>query len=105
MADEEEMFSEDEIIELTDEEGNESQFEIIGSHEIDGVTYFALVPIEDNEDEEYVILKAETDEEGEETLVTIDDDEEFERIADIFDDELFSEIDYDEEAEDSDGDQ
>ena len=28
-------------------------------------------------------------------LVTIDDDEEFDRVADIFEDELFGEIDYD----------
>jgi len=86
----------DEIFTLTDEEGNESQFELLGSHEVDGVTYLALVPVDENSDE-YVILRLEVDENGEETLVTIDDDDEFDRIADIFDDELFGEIDYDAE--------
>ena len=55
----------------------------------------ALVPV--GEDEEYVILRSEIDENGEESLVTIDDDDEFDRVADIFDDELFSEVDYDAE--------
>ena len=58
MADE--LFSE-EVFTLTDEEGNEKQFELLGSQEIDGNTYLALVPIEDNENDEYVILKVEED--------------------------------------------
>mgnify|MGYP001165598740 CR=1 FL=1 len=90
MADE--LF-EGECYTLTDEDGNESQFELIGSCELDGNTYMALIPVEDGE--EYVILKKETDENGEDILVTIDDDEEFDKVADIFEDELFSEIDYD----------
>ena len=95
MADE--LFNE-EVFTLTDEDGNEKQFELLGSREIDGETYLALVPIEDNENEEYVILKVAIEEEsGEEILVTIDDDDEFDRVADFFNDELFGEIDYDEE--------
>lgn len=93
MADE--LFEEAEIFTLTDEEGNESQFELIGQRDLDGITYLALVPIDNNDDEEYVILKVEPDEDGNDSLVTIDDDDEFDRIADIFDDELFNEIDYD----------
>lgn len=93
MADE--LFNE-EIFTLTDEEGNEKQFELIGSQEIDGNTYLALVPVEDNENDEYVILKVADDEEsGEEILVTIDDDDEFDRVADFFNDMLFDEVDYD----------
>lgn len=92
----EEMF-EPEFYTLTDEEGNELKFELIGSCQLDGNEYFALVP-EDGakgEEVEYVILKMEKDENGEEILVTIDDDEEFDRIADIFEDELFDEVDLD----------
>lgn len=98
MADE--LF-EDDIYILTDEEGNENKFELQGSLELDGVTYLALIPI-DETDDEFVILKAETDEDGEEILVTIDDDDEFDKIADIFQDELFSNIDYDDDMEDDD---
>jgi len=93
-----------EIYTLTDEDGNETQFELIGSKDIDGITYLALVPIGENDEEEYVILKMEKDEDGEDILVTITDDDEFDNVADIFDDELFGNIDYDEElGEDSNG--
>lgn len=92
--------SADSIVTLTDEDGKESDFEVMASREIDGVTYVALYPVADNEEGEYVILKIEEDENGEEVLTTIDDDEEYDKIADIFEDEVFSDIDYDEDGGD-----
>ena len=90
---------ETEIFTLTDEEGNESQFELIGSTEVDGTVYLALEPVDENPDGEYVILKLAL-EDGEEVLVTIDDDDEFDKIADIFEDELMT-LEYDDgESED-----
>lgn len=83
-----------EIFTLTDEDGNESQFELIGTTEVDGCTYMAMAPVEENA-EEYVILKVVQDENGDDMLETIDDDDEFEKIADIFDDMLLGEEDYD----------
>ena len=81
---------EEEIFTLTDEDGQEAEFSLLASHEIDGVTYLALEPLADNENGEYVILRVDYDEENdEETLVTIDDDDEFDTVADIFDDMLF----------------
>ena len=84
---------------LTDEEGNELQFEVIGSAELNGTVYYAMIPVDDQPEEEdvyeYVILKTEIDEDGEEMLVTIDDDAEFDKIADIFDDMFSEEIDLD----------
>ena len=53
----------------------------------------------EEDSEEYVILRLELDETGEETLVTIDDDDEFDRVADYFEDELFNTVDYDEDAD------
>ena len=79
---------------LVDEEGNESEFEVIGEHEMDGVIYYALIPVDEDSDE-YVILKMGKDEDGEDCLVSVDDDDEFEKIAEIFEDELFEEVDYD----------
>ena len=93
MADETLEF-EQEIFTLTDEEGVESDFELIGNMEIDGVTYVALLPVEGSEDE-YVILKLVEDEDGDEILVTIDDDEEFDKVADAFEDEFMGDIDHD----------
>lgn len=90
---------ESEIFTLTDEDGTESEFELIGSIELDGNTYVGLIPCENNENGEYVILKVESDKEGEETFVTIEDDEEFDKVADAFEDEFIAEFDYDEDTE------
>ena len=84
----------DGIFTLTDEDGNESQFELIATTEVDGFTYMAMTPVKENADE-YVILKVVQDEDGEDMLETIDDDDEFDKIADIFDDMLLGEEDYD----------
>lgn len=92
---------ESEIYTLTDEEGNELNFELLASLEYEGEFYKALVPVDENDEEaseEYVILKCGVDEDGEDILETIDDDEEFDRIADIFDDQL-SEILYDDDTD------
>ena len=62
----EEIYEEQDIYTLTDEEGNESQFELLASTEVDGVVYLALEPMDDNPDDSYVILKLVTDENGEE---------------------------------------
>ena len=79
-----------EIFTLTDEDGNESQFELLGELTDNGIRYMAMTPI-DEETDEYVILKVEADENGEEIVVTIDDDDEFDRIADAFDDMFMEE--------------
>ncbi|HAZ20617.1 MAG TPA: DUF1292 domain-containing protein [Clostridiales bacterium] len=84
-----------EIVTLTDEDGIESDFEVIGSLELDDNEYLALVPV-DGEEDEYIILKIVVENE-EEVLVTIDDDEEFDRVADAFDNELEEVFGYDEE--------
>lgn len=83
------------VFTLTDEEGNECEFELMGELEIDDNTYLALIPLEGDEDE-YVVLKVEVDENGDELLVTIDDDDEFDRVADAFEDSFMDEIDLDE---------
>ncbi|MBR5252525.1 MAG: DUF1292 domain-containing protein [Clostridia bacterium] len=88
-----------EIYTLTDDDGNELHFALLGTLEHEGEVYKALVPVNEKgeeESEEYVILKCGVDENGEDILETIEDDEEFDRIADIFDDE-FSDIFYDED--------
>ena len=83
---------------LTDENGEEVEFEIIGQHEMNGNTYFAMIPVEDDNSDsdilEYVILKLAV-EDGEEVLVTVDDDDECDDVADYFDDLFSKEIDYD----------
>lgn len=86
---EEELVIDGEYV-LTDENGEDRTFILIGYEELDGAEYLALIPKSEEENDEYVILKLEKDESGEEVLVTIDDDEEFDKIAGIFDDSLFA---------------
>lgn len=82
------------IITLTDEETSEDKdFEVIATGEIDGKEYYALIEVEE-ENDEYVILRVTKD--GEDLLFeTIDDDDEFEKAEDYFNDLLFGEEDYD----------
>ena len=86
---------------LTDEDGNEYEFELIGYFEKDGQQYCAMTPVREEgapepEETEYTLLKLVV-ENGEEVLVTIDDDDELDDVADYFDDLLMQEIDYDNE--------
>ena len=87
-----------EIFTLTDEDGNEIDFEVIGECEKDGQRYFAMIPVDDSETSddvcEYVILKLAKDGD-EEILVSVDDDDELDDVADYFDDLFSQEIDYD----------
>ena len=93
------MENEREFFTLTDEDGNEIEFELIGTVDVEGVTYHAMIPADQENEEqgfyEYVILKTEIDADGEEMLVTLDDDAEFDKVADIFDDMFSEEIDLD----------
>lgn len=84
------------VVTLTDEDGNDAEFEVVGTLEDGGKVYYALAPLE-NEDGEFFVFVLIKDENGEDILSTVDDDEEFDRIADIFEDEFFSEADYDQE--------
>ena len=98
MADIEKNLPEEEeipVFTLTDEEtGEEKDFELLARAELDGKLYFALVPAEDEDAEEYVILRASED--GDDIILeSIDDDDEFEKVEDYFNDLLFNEMDYD----------
>ena len=82
------------IFTLTDTDtGEEKDFELIASAEIDEVLYYALVPA-DEESEEYAILRV-TEDGDDLVLESIDDDDEFEKVEDYFNDLLFNEVDYD----------
>ena len=90
-----------EIMTLTDEDGVETEFYVIGALELESGDYLALEPVE-NDDGEYVILKVMNDENGDEILETIDDDDEFDAVADAFEDQFMGEIDLDEALDEDD---
>ena len=97
---EKEFVDMDDIITLTDEDGNDIDFEMLARCERNGQTYFAVIEVKDEAEREkdeileYIVLKL-TEEDGEEVLATIDDDDELDDVADYFDDLFSQEIDYD----------
>lgn len=74
------MADEDQIIETVDENGNVVKFELFDIVEVDEKEYALLLPIEEEESDEVVLMRLSKD--GEEYLFeTIEDDEEFEKVA------------------------
>ena len=81
----------DNIITLTDEEGKESNFELLDLVELDNEEYVVLLPVDDEESEEpgeVVILKVEDsdDDSDEETesYVSVEDEETLTKVFEIF---------------------
>ena len=76
------------IVSMTDEEVNEQEFEQLDTIELNGKIYLAFVEagIPDDSDEpvELVLLRADTDENGDEILSTIDDEAELELVYNTF---------------------
>ena len=71
------------VVELIDEDGKEVSFEHLMTLEHKGNTYVCLAPVEPDDDigeDELVILRIDTDEDGNDTYVTIDDDEELDDV-------------------------
>ncbi len=86
---------------LTDEEGNEQEFEHISTLEHNDKTYCAFIPAEMSlsEEAEVVILRLENEGTDDEVLVTIDDDAEAEEMFNLFLEELDNEYFDDEDGE------
>lgn len=81
----EELLNEEEvsILELTDEDGNEVEFELVDSVDYEGDEYLILLPM-DEEDPEVVILKVVADNKGNESYVTVDTEETLMTVYEIF---------------------
>ncbi|HBP63942.1 MAG TPA: DUF1292 domain-containing protein [Desulfosporosinus sp.] len=83
---------------LTDDEGVDHEFLHLDTLELEGSTYFVLMPISEDEsadedDDEAIILKLGKDAEGGEMLLDIEDDEEWEKVADAWENLVESEED------------
>lgn len=71
------------IVELVDEDGQEIAFEHLMTLEHEGRAYICLVPVEpmdDVEEDELIIMRIETDEEGNDFYSTIDDEDELDAV-------------------------
>ena len=74
------MTEEEQIIETVDENGNVVKFELFDIVEVDEKEYALLLPVDEDDSDEVVLMRITKD--GEEYLFeTIDDDEEFEKVA------------------------
>lgn len=74
------MAEEDQIIETVDENGNVVKFELFDIVEVDEKEYALLLPADEEDADEVVLMRISKD--GEEYLFeTIDDDAEFEKVA------------------------
>lgn len=74
------MAEEDQIIETVDENGNVVKFELFDIVEVDEKEYALLLPADEEDADEVVLMRISKD--GEEYLFeTIEDDAEFEKVA------------------------
>lgn len=87
----------DNIISISDEEGNDFDLLILDEADMNGVHYLALTEATDPEKEEnleVIILKVITDEAtGEDLLSTVDSEDELEAIYQIFEEQMFADED------------
>ena len=87
----------DNIIVLNDENGEEVPFEFLDLIELDGEQYVVLLPVEEDDEDsgEVVILKVEdTENEEEESYVSVDDEEVLNKVFEIFKDKFKDEFNF-----------
>ena len=87
----------DNIIVLNDENGEEVPFEFLDLIELDGEEYVVLLPAEEDEEEagEVVILKVEdTENEDEESYVSVDDEETLNKVFELFKEKFKDEFNF-----------
>ena len=81
------------FINITDDEGNEYELEVLSTLEYDGNTYLAVIPAEQSLEElqlEVSVLKS-VEEDGESILCVIEDEEELQAVYDLIMDSLYEE--------------
>lgn len=95
-----EDFAEDyevEIITLEDDLGNEQDFEFLDVVEYDGDEYIILLPVEDGEEaDEVMILRIDSVDDENENYVGIDDEEILQKVFSVFKDRYKDEFDFEE---------
>ena len=82
-----EDFAEDyepEIITLEDDLGEEKDFEFLDVVEYEGEEYIILLPVEDEEQNEVLILRIESVDDETENYIGIDDEDTLQKVFDIF---------------------
>ena len=71
------------IVVLTDDEGQDIEFEWLDTVEMGEEQYIVLLPVEDEDAEEVVILKMEVEDENE-NFIPVEDENELNEVYDLF---------------------
>ena len=70
---------------LTDEDGNEVEFDLLDSVEYEGKTYLVMLPADDNDDgNDIIMLLEEGETEEDDTLLTVTDEKVLDAVYAIF---------------------
>ena len=84
----------DNIISLTDEFGNEVQFEFLDLVDYEGEEYVVLLPMDNEEDGEVVILKVEALDDDKESYTSVKDEDTLTAVFEIFKNRLKDAFDF-----------
>jgi uncharacterized protein YrzB (UPF0473 family) len=92
----ENVFSDEDLIVLKDEDGKEIEFVQIATIDYEGEWYAFLQPTElgDLEDDEMILFKIETDEEGEDFFVPVEDEDLTNKVYEEYVKEYEAETEY-----------
>ncbi|MBQ8895075.1 MAG: DUF1292 domain-containing protein [Clostridia bacterium] len=86
----------DNIVVLNDEEGNEVSFEFLDLIEYQGKKYVVLLPVDDEEEGEVVILEVEAIDEDNEAYNSVDDEATLMAVFGIFKEKFKDEFNFEE---------
>lgn len=85
----------DNIVTLSDEEGNEVKFEFLDLIDYQGKEYVVLLPAEESDEaEEVVILEVESTDFEEESYTSVEDEETLNAVFEIFKEKFKDEFDF-----------
>lgn len=82
------------ILTFQDEDGNDIEFELVDSFELNGQDYAALLPPDDEDESEVLLMRIESESSGEDILVYIEDDAELDEVFNTFKDRMKDEFDF-----------
>ena len=83
MEDKRALYEEDEIINLEFDDGGEAEYGIMGTFDVEDLSYIALESLDEDDNNVYLYRYIETEDDFE--LEDITDDDEFERVSKEFD--------------------
>ena len=83
-----------EIITLEDDLGNEKDFEFLDTVEYEGEEHIILLPVEEEEQSEVMILRVDSLNDEDEIYSGVDDEETLQAVFDIFKDRYRDDFDF-----------